>query len=161
MIKMFWVTDGIRSVPVWVSWCWQGGSVKTFMVFISSFKSSIQHDVHFVSYGPIYSKTDNKAGCLYLIEFQYHITYIKRISQMKRIAAVTGVYIEECISEQLQHGLPLFFTLPTWSTNPGIDGSAAESSQVDSKAAQRAQRTRAAHSSVYMHTDMPPLLRIW
>ena len=32
------------------------------MVSIPSFKSSIQHDVHFVNYGPIYSKTDNKAA---------------------------------------------------------------------------------------------------
>ena len=41
------------------------------MVSISSFKSSpTQHDVHFVNYGPIWSKVDNTAryalerGCL-------------------------------------------------------------------------------------------------
>ena len=33
-----------------------------FMVSVSRFKSSsIQHDVHFVNYGPIYLKIDNKA----------------------------------------------------------------------------------------------------
>ena len=33
------------------------------MVSVSSFKSSsIQHDVHFLNYGPIYFKIDNKAG---------------------------------------------------------------------------------------------------
>ena len=33
------------------------------MVSVASFKSSsIQHDVHFVNYGPIYFKIDNKAG---------------------------------------------------------------------------------------------------
>ena len=36
---------------------------KTFMASVSSFKSSsTQHDVHFVNYGPIYFKIDNKAG---------------------------------------------------------------------------------------------------
>ena len=38
---------------------------KTFMVSIASFKSSsTQHDVHFVNYGPIYFKIDDKAGLL-------------------------------------------------------------------------------------------------
>ena len=33
------------------------------MVSVSSFKSSsIQHDVHFVNYGPVYFKIDDKAG---------------------------------------------------------------------------------------------------
>ena len=33
------------------------------MVSVSGFKSSsIQHDVHFVNYDPIYFKIDNKAG---------------------------------------------------------------------------------------------------
>ena len=33
------------------------------MVSVTSFKSSsIQHDVHFVHYGPIYFKIDDKAG---------------------------------------------------------------------------------------------------
>ena len=33
------------------------------MVSITSFKSSsIQHDVHLVNYGPIYSQIDHKAG---------------------------------------------------------------------------------------------------
>ena len=33
------------------------------MVSVASVKSSsIQHDVHLVNYGPIYSKIDNKAG---------------------------------------------------------------------------------------------------
>ena len=36
---------------------------KTFMVSVSSFKSSsIQHDVHFVDYGPSYFKIDDKVG---------------------------------------------------------------------------------------------------
>lgn len=34
-----------------------------FIFSVSSFKSySIEHGVHFVSYGPIYSKTDDKVG---------------------------------------------------------------------------------------------------
>ena len=33
-----------------------------FMVLVASFKSSsIQNDVHFINYGPIYSKIDDKA----------------------------------------------------------------------------------------------------
>ena len=35
------------------------------MVSVTYFKSSsIQHDVHFVNYGPVYFKIDNKAGSL-------------------------------------------------------------------------------------------------
>ena len=43
------------------------------MVLISNFKSSsIKHDAHFVNYGPIYCKIDNKAG--YALGQRYLVT---------------------------------------------------------------------------------------